>query len=669
MASDPPPLPHPTPRPDLLALTQDYWHWKTQDYPQFATQVGINDNTAGRLDSYSMKHFEMRKVKCEEFLRRAMDIFKASSISSEDLINLKVFLLEMMTYIENFPYKRYFAPVTFLEGPQHYFKTMVEKQMVLSSYNDYQKLLSRYGEFPRQATEILELMRGNIESGLMPSNWSLIGVVDQLDSLNEPVEDSVFYKPFIHMPRAITTEQRSTLRQQAQERIKHDLLPSFKRIRDFIESEYLSATRPDVSVGSLEGGEEYYLACLKFHTSTNLTPQEIHNLGITEVARIQDQVKKTARELDLEGLTFPEICQALRSDPVQSFSSKEELLKTYQNTIFNTIYPRLPQMFTNIPQDNLTIEGDDNANAVMARYRDPSRDGTRLGSFVINTFIYNQLKRYDVMTLSLHESVPGHHLQSSYLLNSPSTPDFRRHVDYTAMTNAPARFPQHTVFTEGWGLYAEFLGDELGLFKDPYQRMGRHSFELLRASRLVVDTGMHALGWTREKAVDYLLQNTALSQDSVEIEINRYITWPGQACAYKIGEIKIKELRQKAQNALGSLFRLPDFHDTVLRCTGTLKILEDCVNTYIERTNLLLMKEKQEGDEEEETMESGHSEINSEGESAATDFGSDGDTEEQEDESVMNSGESVCLMAGDSANTVILSVLLLLHTCFTKLLR
>ncbi|KAK7070220.1 hypothetical protein SK128_013202 [Halocaridina rubra] len=589
--SNSPPLPQLAPPPDFLALTQDYWHWKTQDFPQFATQVGINDNTAGRLDSLSLEHFKQRKSKCEEFLQRA-EAIDAHSLSEDDVINLKIFKDELTTYIDNYDYIRYFVPITFLGGPQLKFKDMVEKEMVLRSYNDYQKLLSRYGEFPRQAQEILDLMRGNLESGLMPSNWSMNGVIKQLEDLGGPVEDSLFYKPFLRTPPTITREQRTTLREQAQERIQQDLLPSFKKIRDFIEEEYLANTRPEVGVSFLEGGDDFYKACLRFHTTTQLTPQEIHNLGLSEVARIQTDVAKTAIDLGMEGKTMAEISTVVKNDPQQKFKSKEELLETYRNLVYTTIYPLMNRLFANIPDVNVTIEGKDEPTAVYASYGKPIMD--RPGIFYINSYIYEQHNKFDVTALSLHETIPGHHLHFSYLLMNPSMPDFRKYVDFTRKEEIPAKFPLHTAFTEGWGLYAEYLGEELGLYQDPYQRLGRHSFELLRASRLVVDTGLHALGWTRDQAVNYLLENTALSEDALKTEVNRYITWPGQACSYKIGEIKIKELRQKAENVLGRLFRLKVFHDVVLRCAGPLKLLEECINNYIETTNLMLEHEDEE---------------------------------------------------------------------------
>ncbi|XP_063875993.1 uncharacterized protein LOC135108992 [Scylla paramamosain] len=574
----PPPLA--TPSADLLALSKDYWNWKTQEFPQFSTQLGINDDTAARLDSYDKQRLQKRKAKCEEFLQRANKI-DTTSLSTEDLITLKVFKEEMNTYVQNFPYKKYYAPVTFMSGPQESLRYMVEKEVVLDSYNDYEKLLSRYSDFPRQAQEILTLLRENIKDNIMPSNWSMVGVMDRFDSLIGPVEDSLFYKPFVNMSDTITAEQRTTLRQQAQERIKQDLIPSFKEIRNFIENQYLPATRTEVGASSLPGGEAYYQACLKFHTTTDLTPQQIHDLGQKEVARIQAEVQKTAAEIGMKGKTLSEISQALMTDPAQRFSSKNDLLETFRNTVYNDIYPRVKQMFPRLPQTNVTVEGDDNPDAIIARYSEPSIDGSRLGSFIINTHSFDTLKKYEVMALSLHEAYPGHHLEAVYAKLNPSNHTFRKYVDFTSDLNAPARFPLRTAIIEGWGLYSEFLGEELGSYTDPYQKMGRHSFELLRASRLVVDTGIHALGWSRDRAVAFLMNHTAFSEKNVQGEINRYITYPGQACAYKVGEIKIKKLRQRAEETLNTSFQLADFHDVLLSCLTSLKIVEECVMNYI----------------------------------------------------------------------------------------
>ncbi|MPC25319.1 hypothetical protein E2C01_018425 [Portunus trituberculatus] len=491
VTSAPPPPPLATPRPDLLALTQDYWHWKTQDYPQFATQdyrtvnslflleighsltadmanalwvgsdvmyvnetmneyvisflhflmvlllqVGINDNTAGRLDSYSMQHLQQRKAKCEEFLQRAHDI-DASSLSPEDLMTLKVFKEEMMTYIQNFPYKKYFAPVTFMAGPQDDFKRMVEKQMVLVSYNDYQKLLSRGYFFGVPPISKPRVRRPNLHSDHgQDSNLPT-------RALGDPSDPKAHMVPLHHGGPLGSLNSAN---------------------------QYLPATRSEVAASSLPGGEDYYLACLKFFTSTNLTPQEIHNLGLTEVARVEEEVQKTAAEIGMEGKTFSEISEALKTDPVQRFTSKNDLLNTFRNTIYNVIYPRVQEMFPSLPPTNFTVDGDDNPQAIFARYSGPSMDGSRLGSFILNTHSYDVRKKYEVMALSLHETLPGHHLYGAYRQMNPSTPSFRKYIDFTFYTNTPARFPLHTVLSEGWALYSEFLGEELGLYTDPYQK-------------------------------------------------------------------------------------------------------------------------------------------------------------------------------------------------------
>ncbi|XP_037799890.1 uncharacterized protein LOC119594887 [Penaeus monodon] len=591
----PSPLDHSTPTPDLLALTQDFWHWKTQDYPQFATQVGINDNAAGRLDSLNEEHFLQRKAKCETFLERAEGI-DPESLSENDFINLEMFKEEVRTYIDNFDYLKFFTPITFLGGPQLGFKFMVEKQMVLQNYNDYQKLLARYGEFPRQTNEILDIMQKNIDSGLMPANWSMFIVIkgSEICSIMLPGDRTCVEKKYISVfvdyivIIYFLTLLISLLTPPPLTRSPDSPPPS-------LQEHYIPATRPEVAASSLPGGEDYYLACLKFHTTTQLTPQEIHSLGLSEIKRIEEEVNKTAQEMGLEGHTAAEVFQILKEDPDQRFSSKDELLNTYRQRIYGDIYPLVHQLFDTVPEVNVTVEGVDEPNAVYAYYAEPSMDGSRLGTFFLNSYIYDKHKKYEVTALALHEAIPGHHFHSAYTRMNPATPDFRKYIDGTRMGDVPAKFPLHTVFVEGWGLYAELLGEELGLYADSYQRLGRYSFELLRASRLVVDTGIHALGWSRDRAVKFMLERTGMSETAIQIEVNRYITWPGQACSYKIGEIKIKELRQKAQNALGNLFRLQDFHGVLLQCTGPLNILEQCVNNYIERTIPTMTKPKKTG--------------------------------------------------------------------------
>lgn len=567
-------------------LTEEFWAWKIQDMPQFATSIGINDDTAAHLDRFSPESYEQRKLISEDFLQRAQNI-NASALSEDEQLMYRIFVEELETYLQNLQYTKYANFITTRNGPQHELKFTVKKETVLESLEDYQKLLSRYGEFPRQTQEILEMMKQQIVNGLMPSNWTLVNVIEDFDSYQVPLNESVFYEPFNNIKINISEQQKEALRKEAEKRVLQDLLPSFKKLRDFFEAEYLPAARTEDGVSSLPGGMEFYEACLRFHTSTDLTPQQIHDLGISEVERIKEEVFRTATELGMVNMTLAEISEKVRNDPKHKFSSKEELLDTYRNAVYNVIYPRIAKIFNDIPDINVTVE-ENISGSGYASYNSPSLDGSRPGTFFINAKIYDHHKKYEVTALSLHEAYPGHHLQSVAMNSNPTIPEFLKYPNHYRYSDIPAKFSMHIAYSEGWGLYSEYLGNELGLYEDPYQRIGRHSLELLRACRLIADTGIHALGWTRQQAIDYLKENTFKSEEGIKIDVDRYIVWPGQACSYKIGEIKIKELRKKAETSLKDLFRVQDFHDAVLGCFGPLTLLEECIDSYITKASSLI---------------------------------------------------------------------------------
>ncbi|XP_068247131.1 uncharacterized protein [Palaemon carinicauda] len=561
-------------------LTKEFFSWKLEDSPEYASQVGINEDNAAHLDDLSPENFQQKKLRTEEFLERAKNI-NATELSEIEALNHRIFIEDLSSFLRNSKYISFFMPINVMGGPHQLLPYILKKATVFESFNDYKKLISRYRDFPRQADQFLEIMRGNMADGLMPSNWSLIGAIDQIGELLVPHNESTFYEPFKHISINITLEQIDALRQEAQP-VVEALLSSFRKLRDFIQDEYYPAARPEVGVSSLPGGLEYYQACLQFHTSTNMTPQEVHDVGLSEVDRIHKEVEQTAVDLGMANKTLAQISDVLKKEPEMKFSSKEDLLDSYRSAVYNKIYPLMDQIIDDIPAINVTIE-ENVAGDGYASYSDPPSDGSRPGTFYLNANIYDHHRRYEITALSLHEAVPGHHLQAILQLGDSSLPEYRKNPDFLRYADIPAKLPMHTAFTEGWGLYSEFLGNELGLYEDPHQRIGRHSFEMLRACRLVVDTGMHALGWSRDKAINYLLENTAMSKKAIENQIDRYITWPGQATAYKIGEIKIRMLREKAEKELGEFFRLQDFHATILKCYGPLNILEECVDTYIQR--------------------------------------------------------------------------------------
>lgn len=318
-----------------------------------------------------------------------------------------------------------------------------------------------------------------------------------------------------------------------------------------------------------------------------MSAKEVHDLGQKEVKRIRSRMDEIIQEVGFQG-SFKEFLDMLRTEKRFYFDTKEELLKGYKDLCAKVIEPKLNVYFKEMPKmpfEIIETPADAAPVAPAAYYLGPSEDGTRPGVFMVNTYKHHTRPKYEMVSLALHEAVPGHHLQTAFAMEQEEQPSFRRYVEDRRYYEVPARFAMHTAYMEGWGLYCEFLGEEMGLYQDPYDLFGRLSAEILRACRLVVDTGMHAFGWSRQQAVDFMVENTAMSFHNVNTEIDRYIIWPGQACAYKVGEIKIRELRRKAEQKLGDKFDIKDYHHVFLSAGPMgLDTLEEAVDEYIENT-------------------------------------------------------------------------------------
>ena len=384
-------------------------------------------------------------------------------------------------------------------------------------------------------------------------------------------------------------ETMKNIRAIAVNSITNDIIPSMGKIAKLIEHKYIPNTRPEIAVTSLPLlGWEYYDACLKFHTSTNLNARQIHKIGLAEVQRIESEIRKIAEnELGMESNTQLKIFfEGLRNDKTFFFSSPKELMDHFSHILNDLINPKLKSLFWTPPKLPLeVVEIPENmGDGPAAYYIAGTADGSRSGKFFVNTNRFDSQPKYECVSLALHEGNPGHHLQSSYsMVAEPPLPQFRQFLEDRSYYLAPSRFPINTAFVEGWALYCETLGEDLGIYTDPHDRLGHNSEEIFRACRLVVDTGMHALGWTRQQAVDYMTEHSAASEENVNSEINRYITWPGQAVGYKIGEIRIRELRKRAEAKLEEKFDIRDFHEVVLRSAGPLDIVEKEVDRYIEK--------------------------------------------------------------------------------------
>ncbi|XP_063841257.1 uncharacterized protein LOC135089534 isoform X5 [Scylla paramamosain] len=387
-------------------------------------------------------------------------------------------------------------------------------------------------------------MREGIKKGIVNHSSSLAGVTESLTRfVVESAEESPLWNFFETFPDGMLPDDVADIQTCARTLITGRLSEGFKELRNFTEN-YKIATRSNPAINSLPNGDALYRQLVRFHTTTNMTPEEIHQVGKSEVARIEKEMAKIICELGYD-MTVCDFSSFIRNDRKFYFNNPKDLLLEIQRLIHEVIAPRLPDIFTAVPKTELR-------------------------------------PKYDLLTLSLHEGNPGHHLHSAYLLESPNMPLFRKIFEDRNYQQAPSRFPFYTAFMEGWALYAESLGFDMNLFEDPFDRYGHFSNEMYRACRLVVDTGLHCFGWTREEAVTYMTYHTALALENIENEVNRYIALPGQALAYKIGQLKIKQLRQKATSSLGKNFSLKEFHDVVLTNSGPLDLLDDEVNAWIE---------------------------------------------------------------------------------------
>ena len=490
----------------------------------------------------------------------------------------------------------FFAPIHFMNGVHsswaNFFAT--KGNFKLDSEQDFINALKVLQKIPKQLEQLQKLCRKGISRGLTFHEASMSRVLKQYESLNiDKVEDSKFYIPF---------KQASVdIQERAKSAIQNDVLPAFQQLKIFVENVYMKMTRKWPGLSYVPNGEQKYQRYLEYHTTIEgITPEEVHNTGLEEVERLQTLVVQTGEQaLGFVNATFKEIMSSVKNDAKQSFDNEDEIMKYFQDIIDN-IAPKLKLVMddTLLNNDtyNLQLKKLPAGSGGLAYYIRPTVDGRRKGAFYINTNNIQNIQKFESNSLTLHEGNPGHHLQLSFNNYSPN-PEFLRqpvsHLDQEP--GIPLNYNSHI---EGWGLYAEYLGHEMGMFNDPEQAIGFYSWNLLRACRLVVDTGLHVFGWSRQRAIDYLLENTAMSLSAIEQQIDRwvhhtslpsfalhyhawcifrYITWPAQATSYKIGEMKIQEIRKRRKRELGSDFDLGAFHRHVLTCIGPIEMLEECI--------------------------------------------------------------------------------------------
>jgi uncharacterized protein (DUF885 family) len=551
----------------LNEFFESEWNYDMEQSPARASSMGDrrwNDRWGGQ----SLEAIHKREEHAVGALER-LKKFDRAQLSASDQLNYDLFKKDLEQDIEGAKFRSYLMPINQRGGIQ----TLDElgDRLRFDTVKDFDDWVARLRAFPTLTDQTIALMKEGARAHVMWPKIVLNRVPAQIDKqLVEKPEESPFFKPFKKFPDAISAADRERLSKAGQEAIASGVLPSFQKLKKYFVEEYLPAAFDEVGVWKMPQGAEYYAYLARRHTTTDLTPQQIHQKGLSEVARIKSEMETIMSKVGFKG-TMPEFFTKLRTDPQFFYKTPEELLEAYR-ALAKQIDPNLVKVFKTLPRTpyGVTPIPDKIApDTTTAYYNQPAADGSRAGTYFVNLYKPETRPKWEMTALSLHESVPGHHLQIALAQELGDIPKFRRYGFYTA-------------FVEGWGLYSESLGQEMGMYEDPYSKFGQLTYEMWRAVRLVVDTGMHSMKWDRQKAIDYFMANAPKAENDIVNEIDRYISMPGQALAYKIGELKIKELRERARREIGEGFDVREFHDAVLLSGAVpLDVLEQNINHWI----------------------------------------------------------------------------------------
>lgn len=542
---------------NLIASYENYKKNKNENYP---------------LGVFTEERFETYANFCDS-LKVELNKIDSKKLNEDDLISYNLLEFILNETVIKYKYKTHWNPIL-SDGGFHLSLTyrvrpITNKKSALS----YLKLLK---SIPNYINQQSTLIKKGIDAGISQPLVIFKGYRSTYEKhITLTAEENFYYTPFKNLPKQLSDYEKDSLIKAAKDVVLYDVIPAFKNVKDFFENIYYPYTRKSIGVSETPNGEEYYQSRIDYYTTLNETPKSIHEKGLKEVARIRKKMESIVDEVKFKG-DLQQFITFLRKDPQFYAKTPEELLKHARN-IAKKLDEQLPRYFKTLPRKPYGVAPVPEAIAPKytgGRYIGTSPESTDPGYYWVNTYNLPSRPLYVIPSLTAHEAVPGHHLQGALNQELPETiPEFRRNLYLSA-------------YGEGWGLYTEYLAEEMGIYTTPYEHFGKLTYEMWRACRLVVDTGIHAFGWKREEAVNFMANNTALSLHEVNTEVDRYISWPGQALAYKIGELKIRELRQKAQEKLGSRFDIREFHEIILeKGTVTLGILEDRINKYIESHN------------------------------------------------------------------------------------
>lgn len=546
----------------LRELGDELWAHMLAQNPTMATRLGI-PGYDDKLPDASLAGIAKARRQAREMLDRA-EAIDAAQLTPSERITRAILIRELRGEVEAELCRGELWEVDHLWGPQIWLLSL-GSQTPVKTEADEQNYLARLSKFGTYVNDRIAALTQGLSEGLAPPKLNVERTLRQLEELSTvPTADYALLAADADLPEA----QRAAFRARISAVVDETVRPAYERYRSFLAKKMLPKARETVGVSALPFGAECYRAQVRNHTSRDDTPTRLHELGLSEMKRIRAEMTVVAAKL-FPGKSLPEVLTMLRDDPKYGFASRDDVHDT-AIAIVQRAEARLPEVFAVLPKAPVEVkrmEPHAEKDSPMAYYFNPSQDGKRPGTYYVNTYLPEKRPRYTAEVLAFHEAVPGHHLQIAVAMELDGIPEFQKHAGTTA-------------FVEGWGLYSERLSDEMGLYSGEMARLGMLSFEAWRAARLVVDTGMHALGWTRQRAIDYMLANTASTLPDIENEVDRYITWPGQALAYKVGQIEILRLRERAKAKLGDRFDLREFHRRVLQ-NGAVPL--DVLDVEIER--------------------------------------------------------------------------------------
>ncbi|HEX4963157.1 MAG TPA: DUF885 family protein [Thermoanaerobaculia bacterium] len=551
----------------LNKLLAEQWEYNLSHSPEFASILG-DKRWNDQMSDFSQAAIDADLAKSQEFLTR-FEAIDTTGFPEQEALNKTLMVRNLKETLDGAKFKGWLMPVNQISGV-HLLAAQFPSLLTFTTVKDYDDLITRYKKFPVVFDQTIDHMRAGMAAGLMPPKFLLEKVVVQTDGLSSmPAEKSPFAAPLAKFPKEISEADQKRIREQMLAAISGSVLPAYVKFGKFVKEEYVPKGRTEPGMWSLPDGEARYAWAVKESTTSNLTPEEIHQIGLREVKRIEGQMAEVAKKLgfaDVKALNA-----AIEADPKRHFKSRQEIVDLYKHYI-DQMWGRLPQLFGRLPKakvEVVPVEEFREKEASGAQYDTGAPDGSRPGRVQVNTGDAEHRKTITTESTAYHEGVPGHHMQLSIAQELPTLPPFRQQGGYTA-------------FVEGWALYSERLGKEVGFYEDPYSDYGRLQDEMLRAIRLVVDTGFHYKHWTRDQVVKFFHDHSGIDEVEVQSETDRYIVWPGQALAYKVGQLKILELRERAKKALGPKFDIRKFHDEVLGAGALpLDVLEKRIDNWI----------------------------------------------------------------------------------------